>query len=99
MAKADKKTQLVSDGMGGFYEIPINVIQVDHPDHYNQGSIECIEALKACMTPEEYRGFCSGNVIKYVWRYRNKNGIKDLKKAKWYLETLIKDLEEAEKNE
>lgn len=99
MAKEAKKTQLVSDGAGGFYEIPINVIQVDHPDHYNQGSIECIEALKACMTPEEYHGFCSGNVIKYVWRYRNKNGLKDLKKAKWYLETLIKDIEEAEENE
>jgi hypothetical protein len=51
------------------------------------------------MTPEEYHGFCSGNVIKYVWRYRNKNGLKDLKKAKWYLETLIKDIEEAEENE
>lgn len=99
MAKEAKKTQLVSDGMSGFYEIPINVIQVDHPDHYNQGSIECIEALKACMTPEEYHGFCSGNVIKYVWRYRNKNGIKDLEKAKWYLETLIKDIEEAEEDE
>ena len=98
MAKEAKKTELVTDGMGGFYEIPIDKNQVDHPDHYNQGSIECIEALKACMTPEEYHGFCSGNVIKYVWRYRNKNGTKDLKKAKWYLETLIKDLE-AEENE
>lgn len=94
MAKATKKTQFINDGVGVFCEIPINDIQVDHPDHYNQGGIECIEALKACMTPEEYHGFCSGNVIKYVWRYRNKNGIKDLKKAKWYLETLIKDLEE-----
>lgn len=77
----------------------VTEIQVDHPDHYNQGSIECIEALKACMTPEEYHGFCPGNVITYVWRYRNKNGIKDLKKAKWYLETLIKDIEETEENE
>lgn len=99
MTKDAKKTQLVSDGKGGFYEIPINEIQVDHPDHYNQGGVECIEALKACMTPEEYHGFCSGNVIKYVWRYRNKNGLKDLEKAKWYLETLIKDIEEAEENE
>lgn len=94
MAKTTKKTQFISDSVDVFFEIPVNDIQVDHPDHYNQGSIECIEALKACMTPEEYHGFCSGNVIKYVWRYRNKNGIKDLKKAKWYLETLIKDLEE-----
>lgn len=94
MSKVHKKNAVVFDSNHSLYEIPVDDIQVDHPDHYNQGGIECIEALKACMTSEEYHGFCSGNVIKYVWRYRNKNGIKDLKKAKWYLETLIKDLEE-----
>lgn len=99
MAKVTRTTGTVQDDRGVSYDIPVTMIQVDHPDHYNQGSIECIEALKACMTPEEYHGFCSGNVIKYVWRYRSKNGLKDLKKAKWYLETLIKDIEEDDENE
>lgn len=69
-------------------------IQVDHPDHYNRGGIECIEALKAALSPEEFRGFCAGNIIKYVWRYPYKNGLKDLQKSKWYLEELIKAVEE-----
>lgn len=60
-----------------------------NPNHYVFGGIETIEYLKAKLTPEEYRGFLKGNVLKYVSREAEKNGIEDLKKDKWYLEKLI----------
>lgn len=59
------------------------------PLHYNQGGIECIEALRACMSKEEYRGFLRGNVIKYLWRLNDKaTPQENIKKARWYLDTL-----------
>lgn len=61
---------------------------INHPHHY-QGSIECIEAIEASMNPEAFKGALKANVIKYVWRYEQKNGVEDLKKAQWYLERLI----------
>ena len=54
------------------------------PAHYNQGCVECIDALEAMLTPEEFLGYCRGNSFKYRWRFRDKNGMQDLKKAKWY---------------
>jgi hypothetical protein len=64
---------------------------VNSPKHYADtcGGIECIEAIEASMSIEEFKGFLKGNVQKYVWRYAQKNGSEDLKKAKWYLERLI----------
>ena len=61
---------------------------VNNPPHYNQGSVECIEAIKATLTPEEFRGYCKGNAIKYVWRERLKGQDESLKKATWYLDRL-----------
>ena len=61
---------------------------VNHPDHY-QGSIECITAIRAALTPEEFRGFCKGNVIKYAWRERNKGQDESLAKARWYIDQLV----------
>lgn len=66
---------------------------VNHPSHYTSGGIECIEAIKASLGNKGFSDYCKGNVIKYVWRYRLKNGIEDLEKAKVYLNWLI----EAEK--
>jgi hypothetical protein len=64
---------------------------VNSPDHYTaEGSIECIEAIEAQLTPEEFRGFLKGNVAKYVWRERHKNGREDLRKAQWYINHLVK---------
>lgn len=71
---------------------------IDHPPHYADsfGGVECIEAIESSMSLEEFKGFLKGNVQKYVWRYSKKNGVEDLKKAKWYLERLIsiKEFEE-----
>jgi hypothetical protein len=62
---------------------------VDHPAHYNMGGIECIDALEACLTPEEFQGFCKGNAMKYLWRERFKNENTDKGKAQWYLNRAI----------
>ena len=63
--------------------------QVNHPSHYTDGSIECIEALEAELTADEYRGYMKGNIAKYIWRERMKGGVQSLKKAQWYLDRLI----------
>lgn len=61
---------------------------VQHPSHYVKGGVECIDAIKASMTPEAFAGYCKGNVMKYIFRYENKGGIEDLQKAAVYLEWL-----------
>jgi len=63
--------------------------EVNHPPHYVDGGIECIEAIEAQLTPEEYRGYLKGNIAKYVWRERLKGGVTSLQKAQWYLDRLI----------
>lgn len=67
---------------------------INHPPHYKQGDIECIDAIEAALTPEEFRGYCKGNVIKYTWRERLKGGGESLGKALWYLRRLVGKLEE-----
>ena len=66
---------------------------VSHPAHYTSGGIECIDCIKAALG-ENFMGFLIGNVIKYTYRYKHKNGIEDLKKARWYLDRAIKELTE-----
>ena len=62
---------------------------VNHPSHYTDGGIECIEAIEAQLTAEEYRGYLKGNIAKYVWRERHKGGTESLRKARFYLDRLI----------
>ena len=74
-----------------------NVDMVNHPVHYNQGGIECIDALKAATVSKTgIEAVCTANAIKYLWRYEEKNGIEDVKKARWYIDRLIRELEEKE---
>jgi hypothetical protein len=63
---------------------------VNHPPHYTKNDVECIDAIRSA-TNEGYQYYLQGNIIKYMWRYRYKNGIEDLKKAQWYLEKLIEE--------
>lgn len=71
-------------------EAPVIVSDtVDHPPHYTDGGIECIEALEAQLTNDEYRGYLKGNIAKYIWRERMKGSTESLKKARWYLNRLI----------
>jgi len=65
---------------------------VDRPDHYNTGAIEAIEAIKASMHPQEFKGYLKGNCMKYLWRYEYKGKpVEDLRKCRWYLERLIEE--------
>tara|TARA_R100000742_G_C4271406_1_gene90321 strand:- start:239 stop:544 length:306 start_codon:yes stop_codon:yes gene_type:complete len=61
---------------------------VNHPPHYNQKGIECIDAIEAA-TDKGFEYYLQGNIVKYLWRYRYKNGVEDLNKAQWYLSKLI----------
>ncbi len=62
---------------------------VNNPAHYGQGNIECIDYILDFLTDEEVIGYLRGNMAKYLHRWRYKNGIEDLKKARWYLNKLI----------
>ena len=71
-----------------------DIDMVNHPAHYTQGGIECIDALKAATVSKTgIEAVCTANAIKYLWRYEEKNGIEDVKKARWYIDRLIKELE------
>lgn len=62
-----------------------------NPAHYISDGLECIDAIKASMSSAEFVGYLRGNVIKYIWRFRDKGGVEDLKKARWYIKRLIKE--------
>lgn len=65
---------------------------VNHPSHYTAGGIECIEALKAATTRlTGIEAVCTANAIKYLWRWKDKNGAEDIRKAIWYCERLLKE--------
>lgn len=67
--------------------------EVNKPEHYNTGSVECIEAIQATLSGEEFKGYCRGNAVKYLWRCMYKGKSKqDLEKARWYLERLLDTL-------
>lgn len=68
--------------------------RVNHPPHYCQGGIECIDAMEAAATPDEFRGYLKLAVFKYLWRTNHKGGVEDLKKARWYLNKLIELIEQ-----
>lgn len=67
---------------------------IDKQEHYTNNAIQPIEIMRKNMTTEEYRGFLLGNLIKYPLRYKDKNGLEDLRKALTYLTWLIEDVEE-----
>lgn len=58
---------------------------VEHPQHYNQGNIECIQAMESAFGVESVIDFCICNAFKYLWRSRLKNQSEDLEKAVWYI--------------
>lgn len=69
---------------------------VSHPAHYCQGGVECIDALEAATTGlQGIEAVCTANAIKYLWRWKHKNGVTDLYKAQWYIDRLIKHQEQS----
>lgn len=69
---------------------PVNNDSVNHPSHYTKGGIECIDAIESATDGlVGFEAVCTAQVIKYIWRWKWKGGIEDLKKARWYLDRLI----------
>ena len=67
---------------------------VNRPVHYTHGAIECIDGIAAaCSGLDGLEAVCTGNAVKYLWRWKHKNGVEDLKKARWYIDRLIQELE------
>lgn len=59
---------------------------VNHPSHYTQGRIECIEAIQAALGDEAFVAFCRGQALRYAWRAGHKEKhAEDLRKGAWYL--------------
>lgn len=76
-----------------------NFDPVDRPQHYNEGKIECIDAIEsACVGLDGFEGLCTGNAIKYMWRWKKKaKPTEDLKKAIYYINKLLGWLDEKNK--
>lgn len=69
---------------------------VNHPSHYTAGGIECIDAISAAISCQKdpVDAWLTGQIIIYLWRWPLKNGLEDLKKARFYLDRLIDNVEE-----
>lgn len=87
----DKMAEYVEKYLEGVKTDPVN-----RPAHYTSGGIECIDAMTAAFGDEAVKDFCLCNVFKYLWRHRYKNGVEDLKKCRWYLNRLIREMEVTE---
>ena len=69
-------------------------VNVNRPAHYTEGRIECIDAMEAAVTGlEGMDAVLTAQVMKYIWRWKKKNGVEDLRKAEWYLKRLIAQVE------
>jgi hypothetical protein len=63
---------------------------VNHPTHYTNGKVECIDAIESAVTGlDGVEAVLTGHIIRYVWRWKQKGGVEDLRKAEWYLKRLI----------
>lgn len=93
LAKSDEQILKSIDFWFDWFVDKLEDIEMDNvnkPQHYTYGNYECIDVIKEItkdLTGEE--AFCIGNAIKYLWRWKHKNGIEDVKKARWYLDRLI----------
>lgn len=70
-----------------------NTDNVNHPSHYENGKVECIDAMIETQGAGAVQSFCICNAFKYIWRHKNKNHLEDVKKAIWYLNKFV-ELEE-----
>jgi hypothetical protein len=70
--------------------------EVNHPPHYTQGEVECIQAMESNSTPEHFQEHCRLTAQKYLWRCRYKGKFRqDVEKAIWYLQRLLKSVDNA----
>jgi hypothetical protein len=69
-------------------EVENNTDMVNSPAHYNKAGIETIDIIES-VTGDGFETYLQGNILKYICRYKYKNGVEDLEKARWYLNRLI----------
>ena len=87
-ASDDRLEQDLNECIGQDFDV------VNHPSHYTKGRIECIDAIDSATTGKSgIEAVCVANVIKYLWRYEEKGGLESVRKAQWYLNKLISELE------
>ncbi|WP_198041829.1 DUF3310 domain-containing protein [Paenibacillus larvae] len=66
-----------------------------NPSYYTKNGLGCLDVIKAITDGlDPLEAFCIGNVTKYIWRWKDKNGVEDLRKARQYLDFLIQGQEE-----
>ena len=66
---------------------------VNHPSHYETGKFECFDVMREALGDNVVKDFCIANSFKYIYRHKRKNGVEDIKKAKWYIDKYL-ELEE-----
>lgn len=99
---------LIIKSIDGYIVPPEGCIKpIDHtkpfdninPHHYRKGKIECIDAIESATTGKTgFEGALVANIIKYLWRYEEKNGLEDVKKTQWYINKLVQAVQEREEN-
>ena len=68
---------------------------INHPKHYNKGAVECIDAIESAVSDlQGIEAVCTANAIKYLWRWKQKEGVESLQKARWYINRLIESMED-----
>lgn len=92
-----QNTEPSGNSEGKMKETPMPEHSATEPSHYKELAIDPLEYMSVNFTNEAYMGFLEGNILKYVTRYKMKNGVEDLKKARYYLDLLI-DRQEMQEN-
>lgn len=69
--------------------VPVDLDNVNHPSHYETGKFECIDVMLETQGAEDVKAFCICNAMKYLYRHKKKNGVEDVKKAKWCLDKYL----------
>ena len=79
------------------HSVPSHADMVKNPEHYTAGAVECIDAIRSALSPDEFRAYCKGTIIKYIWREKHKNKDEDILKGAQYMSWLIAEIEKKDK--
>jgi len=94
MLKMENNKTTYGSGPSDSYYPPGSTKDNINPDYYRLGGIECIDAINEVVQHlEGMEAMCTGNAIKYLWRWKHKNGITDLRKASWYIQRMIDEFD------
>lgn len=87
----EEKEEICNDNISSNFLLVVNnpTDNVNHPSHYTQGGIECIDAMESAYGTEAVIMFCMCNAFKYQWRFNKKNGREDILKCQWYQNKMV----------